>query len=55
MSEKKDQEYFADGMAEEIIDLLAKIPHLKAGAVGRISPGMLAKTSLATGKLLTTG
>jgi TolB-like protein len=29
MSEKKDQEYFADGMAEEIIDLLAKIPGLK--------------------------
>ena len=29
MSEKKDQEYFADGMAEEILDLLAKIPGLK--------------------------
>jgi TolB-like protein/DNA-binding winged helix-turn-helix (wHTH) protein/Flp pilus assembly protein TadD len=29
MSEKKDQEYFADGMAEEIIDLLAKIPGLR--------------------------
>ena len=29
MSEKKDQEYFADGMAEEIIDLLVKIPGLK--------------------------
>jgi TolB-like protein/DNA-binding winged helix-turn-helix (wHTH) protein/Flp pilus assembly protein TadD len=29
MSEKRDQEYFADGMAEEIIDLLAKIPGLK--------------------------
>ena len=29
MSEKKDQEYFADGMAEEIIDLLVKIPLLK--------------------------
>jgi TolB-like protein/Flp pilus assembly protein TadD len=29
MSEKKDQEYFADGMAEEIIDLLVKIPELK--------------------------
>ena len=28
MSEKKDQEYFADGMAEEIIDLLAKVPDL---------------------------
>jgi TolB-like protein len=29
MSEKKDQEYFADGMAEEIIDLLVKIPDLR--------------------------
>jgi TolB-like protein/Tfp pilus assembly protein PilF len=29
MSEKRDQEYFADGMAEEIIDLLARIPGLK--------------------------
>jgi TolB-like protein/Flp pilus assembly protein TadD len=29
MSEKKDQEYFADGMAEEILDLLVKIPELK--------------------------
>jgi hypothetical protein len=28
MSEKKDQEYFADGMAEEIINLLGKIPGL---------------------------
>jgi adenylate cyclase len=29
MSEKKDQEYFANGMAEEIIDLLVKVPGLK--------------------------
>jgi hypothetical protein len=29
MSEMKDQEYFADGMAEEIINLLVKIPGLK--------------------------
>jgi TolB-like protein/DNA-binding winged helix-turn-helix (wHTH) protein/Flp pilus assembly protein TadD len=29
MSEKKDQEYFADGMAEEIINLLVKIPGFK--------------------------
>jgi TolB-like protein/DNA-binding winged helix-turn-helix (wHTH) protein/Tfp pilus assembly protein PilF len=29
MSEKKDQEYFGDGMAEEIIDLLVKLPSLK--------------------------
>jgi adenylate cyclase len=35
MSEKKDQEYFADGMAEEIIDLLAKIPGLTV--IGRTS------------------
>jgi len=35
LSEKHDQEYFADGMAEEIIDLLAKVPELKV--IGRIS------------------
>jgi TolB-like protein/DNA-binding winged helix-turn-helix (wHTH) protein/Flp pilus assembly protein TadD len=35
MSEKKDQEYFGDGMAEEIIDLLAKIPGLRV--IGRTS------------------
>ncbi len=35
MSEKKDQEYFGDGMGEEIIDLLAKIPGLKV--IGRTS------------------
>jgi adenylate cyclase len=35
MSEKKDQEYFADGMAEEILDLLAKIPELRV--IGRTS------------------
>jgi TolB-like protein len=35
MSEKKDQEYFADGMAEETLDLLAKIPSLKV--IGRTS------------------
>jgi TolB-like protein/DNA-binding winged helix-turn-helix (wHTH) protein/Tfp pilus assembly protein PilF len=35
MSEKKDQEYFGDGMAEEIIDLLVKIPELKV--IGRTS------------------
>lgn len=32
MSEKKDQEYFADGMAEEIIDLLVKVPDLHVSA-----------------------
>ena len=35
LSEKHDQEYFADGMAEEILDLLAKIPTLKV--IGRTS------------------
>lgn len=35
LREKKDQEYFADGMAEEIIDLLVKIPGLKV--IGRTS------------------
>ncbi len=35
MSEKHDQEYFASGMAEEIIDLLVKIPGLKV--IGRTS------------------
>jgi TolB-like protein len=28
MSEKKDQEYFADGMAEEIINILVQVPEL---------------------------
>ena len=32
MSEKRDQEYFSDGMTEEIIDLLVKIPGLKVPA-----------------------
>ena len=35
MSEKKDQEYFADGMADEILDLLARIPGLSV--IGRTS------------------
>jgi TolB-like protein/DNA-binding winged helix-turn-helix (wHTH) protein len=35
MSEAKDQEYFADGMAEEIIGLMVKIPGLKV--IGRTS------------------
>jgi adenylate cyclase len=29
MSEKKDQEYFADGIAEEVLDRLAKVPGLR--------------------------
>jgi TolB-like protein/DNA-binding winged helix-turn-helix (wHTH) protein len=32
LSEKKDQEYFADGMAEEILDRLVKIPDLRVPA-----------------------
>jgi TolB-like protein len=35
MSEKNDQEYFADGMAEEILDLLAKLPGIRV--IGRTS------------------
>jgi TolB-like protein len=35
MSGEKEQEYFADGMAEEIINLLTKIPNLKV--IGRTS------------------
>jgi TolB-like protein/Flp pilus assembly protein TadD len=35
LSEKHDQEYFADGIAEEILDLLAQIPGLKV--IGRTS------------------
>jgi adenylate cyclase len=35
MSEKKDQEYFADGMAEEIQNILAKPPQLRV--LGRAS------------------
>lgn len=32
MSEKKDQEYFSDGLSEELLDLLAQIPDLKVAA-----------------------
>ena len=35
MSEKHDQEYFSDGMAEEVLDLLAKVPDLQV--IGRTS------------------
>ncbi len=35
LSEKRDQEYFAEGMAEEIMNLLVKIPELKV--IGRTS------------------
>ena len=29
MSQSKDQEYFSDGLAEQLLDLLAKVPELK--------------------------
>ncbi|WP_310059269.1 tetratricopeptide repeat protein [Lysobacter niastensis] len=32
MSEGKDQEYFADGLSEELLNLLAKIPDLRVAA-----------------------
>jgi transcriptional activator of cad operon len=32
MSEGKDQQYFADGMTEELIDLLTKVPSIKVPA-----------------------
>ncbi|MBF8292991.1 MAG: hypothetical protein HW392_1818 [Steroidobacteraceae bacterium] len=32
MSEKQDQEYFSDGLSEELIELLAKIPDLRVPA-----------------------
>jgi TolB-like protein/DNA-binding winged helix-turn-helix (wHTH) protein/Tfp pilus assembly protein PilF len=32
MSEKRDQEYFADGLSEELIDMLTKVPELKVPA-----------------------
>jgi TolB-like protein/tetratricopeptide (TPR) repeat protein len=32
MSEKKDQEYFSDGLSEELIDLLTRVPELRVPA-----------------------
>lgn len=32
MSEKRDQEYFSDGLAEELIDVLTRIPNLRVPA-----------------------
>jgi TolB-like protein len=32
MSEKKDQEYFSDGLSEELIDMLTKMPELRVPA-----------------------
>ncbi len=53
MSEKRDQEYFADGMAEEILNLLGKIPDLTV--IGRTSSFRFNEKSddlLAIGKAL---
>ena len=35
LSEKKDQEYFGDGLAEELLDVLANVPRLRV--IGRTS------------------
>ncbi len=35
LSEKKDQEYFADGMAEEVVNLLTRVPGIRV--IGRSS------------------
>jgi TolB-like protein len=32
MSEKQDQEYFSDGLSEELIDMLTKVPDLRVPA-----------------------
>ena len=32
MSEKKDQEYFSDGLSEELLDLLSQVPDLRVAA-----------------------
>ena len=32
MSEKKDQEYFSDGLSEQLIDMLVKVPELRVPA-----------------------
>jgi TolB-like protein len=32
MSQSKDQEYMSDGLAEELLNLLAKIPALRVAA-----------------------
>jgi len=32
MSEKKDQEYFSDGLSEELIDMLTKVEDLRVPA-----------------------
>ena len=32
MSEKKDQEFFSDGLSEELIDMLARVPELRVPA-----------------------
>lgn len=35
MSERKDQEYFSDGLSEELLDLLAQVPDLRVAAIGQ--------------------
>jgi adenylate cyclase len=44
MSEKKNQEYFADGIAEQVLELLARIPGLKV--IGRTSSFQFRGTTL---------
>jgi TolB-like protein/tetratricopeptide (TPR) repeat protein len=49
MSEKKDQGYFADGIAEEVLDRLAKVPGLKV--VGHASSFQFKGTSTDPGAI----
>ena len=49
MSQKKDQEYFADGIAEEVLDRLAQVPGLKV--VGRASSFQFRGGSADPGKI----
>lgn len=49
LSEKHDQEYFSDGLAEELIDLLSKIPELRVPA--RTSSFSFKSTSTKVGEI----